>query len=102
MAADGSAPPRQLPADGGDAIPAGKEPPRRITGLQYRLDNVGFVTDRRSHLFVVDLGADEPRAVQLTDGDWDDTDPAWRPDSGSLAFVSRRHEAILDWFGRYV
>lgn len=76
----------------GETIPPEKEPPRRITGLQYRLDNVGFVVDRRAHLFVVDITADEPGAVQITDGDADDTDPAWRPDGGEIAFVSRRHE----------
>ena len=28
----------------------------------------------------------------MTDGDWDDADPAWAPDSQHLAFVSARHE----------
>ncbi|SHG98859.1 Dipeptidyl aminopeptidase/acylaminoacyl peptidase [Jatrophihabitans endophyticus] len=74
-----------------DDVPAEKEAPRRITGLQYRTDDVGFVLDRRHHLFVVDVTADEPRAEQLTDGDQDDTAPAWRPDGAALAFVSRRH-----------
>ena len=31
------------------------EPPRLITTLQYRLDDVGFLTDRRSQVFVLDL-----------------------------------------------
>ncbi|GAA2788176.1 hypothetical protein [Nonomuraea dietziae] len=45
----------RVPEEGryGDTKPE-KERPRRITGLKYRLDNLGFYTDRRSHVFVVD------------------------------------------------
>ena len=78
-----------------DVEPDG-EPPRLITTLQYRLDDVGFVVDRRSHVFVVDLPADPeaeggPEPVQLTDGDADDVDVTWRHDGAELAFVSARH-----------
>jgi dipeptidyl aminopeptidase/acylaminoacyl peptidase len=80
--------------------PADKEPPRRITELRYRLDGVGFVLDRRPHVFVVDAlaGHDEPglpapaEPVQVTDGDFDHGEPVWSPDGGRLAFVSARHE----------
>lgn len=78
-----------------EKITPGKEPPRRITGLQYRLDGVGFLIDQRSHVFVVGLdddGKDDKGAKQLTSGDWDDTDVTWSPDGAWLAFVSRRHE----------
>jgi dipeptidyl aminopeptidase/acylaminoacyl peptidase len=83
-----------------------KEPPRRITGLQYHLDGVGYTFNRRPHLFVLDLSEDEPTdggpseggpatafvvPRQLTDGDFDDTDPAWSPDGRWLAFASARH-----------
>src|SRR5712691_3582333 len=41
------------------------EPPRRITTLQYRLDNLGFYIDRRAHVFVVDPFAEsEAEPVQ--------------------------------------
>jgi dipeptidyl aminopeptidase/acylaminoacyl peptidase len=69
------------------------EPPRRITTLQYRVDNLGFFIDRRSHVFVVDPFADagsEP--VQVTSGDFDHDAVAWSPDGQNLAFVSARHE----------
>ena len=66
-----------------------KEPPRRITRLRYRLDDVGFILDRRPHVFVVDPFADEPVPVQVTDGDGDDQDVSWTPDGG-LLFASDR------------
>src|SRR5947209_5037493 len=75
------------------------EPPRLITTLKYRQDDVGFVLDRRNHVFVVDLPEDltddaatVPEPVQVTTGDVDDADVAWSPDGAELAFVSARHE----------
>jgi dipeptidyl aminopeptidase/acylaminoacyl peptidase len=68
-----------------------QEAPRRITGLQYRRDNVGFLADRREHVFVLGLdGSGEP--VQLTEGDHDDSDVTWSPDGQWLAFTSARHQ----------
>jgi dipeptidyl aminopeptidase/acylaminoacyl peptidase len=67
-----------------------KTPPARlITTLKYRYNGEGFTYDRRRHLFVIDAASGETR--QLTQGDWDDTQPAWSPDSRRLAFVSARH-----------
>jgi dipeptidyl aminopeptidase/acylaminoacyl peptidase len=67
-----------------------KTPPARlITVLKYRSNGEGFTYDRRRHLFVIDAASGETR--QLTQGDWDDTQPAWSPDSRRLAFVSARH-----------
>jgi dipeptidyl aminopeptidase/acylaminoacyl peptidase len=73
----------------GEAKGAEKEPPRRITRLRYRLDDVGFVLDRRPHVFVLDPFADEPAPAQVTDGDFDDEDVSWTPDGG-LLFTSDR------------
>src|SRR6185437_15291350 len=47
---------------------------RVIDRLWYRLDGVGFIYERRSHLFLVNVSGGEPQ--QLTDGDWDDNEPA--------------------------
>lgn len=68
-----------------------KNPPARvITTLKYRANGEGFTYDRRRHVFVVDVETEEVR--QLTDGDWDDIQPAWSPDGNSIAFVSARHD----------
>ena len=73
---------------------ADAEPPRRITTLQYREDNLGFFIDRRSHVFVVDpFGDPIAQPSQVTSGDFDHRAVAWSRDGQSLAFVSARHEA---------
>ncbi|HEY2176203.1 MAG TPA: S9 family peptidase [Mycobacteriales bacterium] len=91
----------RVPEDGRygttEGVTPDKERPRRITTLEYRRDGVGFLTDRRPHVFVVDPFADEPEPVQVTAGDFDDSDVTWSPDGSLLAFISRRHEnAELD------
>lgn len=63
---------------------------RIIDRLWYRLDGVGFIHEKRTHLFLVDVNGGESQ--QLTDGDWDDGDPAWSPDSSRIAFTSSRAE----------
>jgi len=70
-----------------------KRQPRRLTRLQYKLDDVGWTGDRPQHLFTVPAdGSAEP--VQLTSGDFEDHAPAWSPDGGTIAFISARHP---DW-----
>ena len=63
---------------------------RVIDRLLYRLDGVGFIYERRQHLFLVDVDGGESK--QLTDGDWDDKDPTWSPDGTHIAFASSRAE----------
>jgi len=68
-------------------------PPRRFTKLQYRLDDVGWIGDRPSHIFVVPPdGSGSPNAI--TKGDFQDSHPTWSPDSARIAFASARHD---DW-----
>lgn len=73
-----------------EKITPDKEPPRRITGLQYRLDNVGYLADRRAQLFVVGLDGGEP--TQVTEDPYDHSAVTWSPDGSWLAFVSARHD----------
>ncbi|MGY1833060.1 prolyl oligopeptidase family serine peptidase [Geodermatophilus sp. SYSU D01180] len=81
-----------------DDVPPEAEPPRLVTRLRHRVDDVGYTADRPSCVFVLDLPpdpfddtGDPPEARQLTDGRGEDTDVAWSPDGGTLAFVSARH-----------
>ena len=70
-----------------------KRRPRRIDRLHYKLDNEGWTVDRRTQLFVVPVdGSAEPR--RITDGDYENSAPAWSPDGSRIAFVSARRE---DW-----
>jgi dipeptidyl aminopeptidase/acylaminoacyl peptidase len=67
-----------------------KRKPRRVTRLLYKLDGVGWTTDRRRHLYVVDLEGGEPR--QVTDGDYEDRSAVWSPDGTRLVFSALRDE----------
>lgn len=66
-----------------------EEAPRRITRLDYRLDDVGFLHDRPSCLYVVDaLGTDDP--APLTDTRTSVASPAWTPDGRHVVVVAPR------------
>ncbi|WP_426623993.1 S9 family peptidase [Leifsonia sp. McL0607] len=97
-----------------DGIDPNAERPRRFDTVKYQQNGLGYITDRRAHVYVVpvpDVWAEPaispvaepdgslapaptvatPRA--LTSGDWDDTTIAFSPDGATLAFVSARHES---------
>ena len=67
-----------------------KRKPRRFTRLFHKLDSVGFIGDRRTHVFVVDLDGGEAR--QVTDGDCEDGAPTWSADGAQLVFAAVRGE----------
>jgi dipeptidyl aminopeptidase/acylaminoacyl peptidase len=78
-----------------DGIDAGQEPPRRITKLLYRIDDLGFLLDRPRHVFVVSLD-DGAEPTMITDGPYDHSDVHWSPAGGLLAFSAARHETWND------
>jgi dipeptidyl aminopeptidase/acylaminoacyl peptidase len=67
--------------------------PRRFRRLGYKRDDVGWIGDRRRHIFLVQAdGSEKPR--QLTSGDFEDSNPTWSPDGSRIAFASGRDD---DW-----
>lgn len=79
-------------ADGETPEPAA-EAPRRITRMDYRIDDVGFLRDRMQRLFVVDavaaLEQDElPDPEPLTDAGFDAAHPVWTPDGTRVVFTA--------------
>jgi dipeptidyl aminopeptidase/acylaminoacyl peptidase len=76
-------------AEGETPEPAA-EAPRRITRMDYRIDDIGFLRDRVQRLFVVDALAEDglPEPEPLTGDGFDVTFPVWTPDGARVVFTA--------------
>lgn len=63
---------------------------RHIERVQYRFDVLGYIDDRFSHIWVVDLADGTPR--RLTWGDHSVHSFAWSPDGQFIAFSANRED----------
>lgn len=61
---------------------------RYIDRLGYQYNGVGFIDDRETHLWLVDV--ETGRARRLTNGPGPESSPAWSPDGRRIAFVANR------------
>jgi dipeptidyl aminopeptidase/acylaminoacyl peptidase len=59
-----------------------------IDRYAFKQDYEGYVTDRRSHLYLFDIPS--KKAEALTSGSSDERLPSWSPDGSRIAFVAKK------------
>ncbi len=68
-----------------------KRRPRRISTVPFRFDQLGWIDDRRRHVWLIDPDGDaDPRC--LTEGGNDEVEPAWSPDASKIAYLTHTAE----------
>ena len=66
------------PEAGGENAGKDKSDVRVITRIRYKLNGRGFLPDRRSQIYVLDVESGEIK--QITSGAYDCREPEWSPD----------------------
>jgi len=80
--------PEETWAEGRENAP---QAPWVIDRLQFKRDGTGYLTgNRHTHLYTFDLAS--KALIQITSGDYDDSQATWSPDGRHVAFVSNRTE----------
>ena len=67
-----------------------KPQPHVIDRLLFKQDYVGYLDNRRAHYYTFKLG--DSTSVQITSGNFDDSQAKWNLDGKSIVFVSNRSE----------
>lgn len=65
-----------------------------IDRVQFKMDTIGYLDRRRTHLYVFDLAT--KTMTQITSGDYDDSQPVWSPEGQRIAFTSNRSKPDPD------
>ena len=75
---------------------------RFIDRLGYQYNGLGFVDDKETHLWLVDVATGEARS--LVSGPTAEANPSWSPDGTRIAFAAnrRRDADLASRFGIYV
>ena len=63
-------------------------PPIVIDRYYFKEDEVGYLKDLHTHLYLLDLASG--KTAQLTSGKHDELMPAWSPDGKAIAYVTKR------------
>jgi dipeptidyl aminopeptidase/acylaminoacyl peptidase len=74
-----------------DAADESWQPPRRIDRFFSRLDDVGWIADRPSHVYVARVDGTEPPR-NLTPGPFQHHDVSWLADSSGVVTAAQRHD----------
>lgn len=76
--------------DYSDTAASGNRVPYVITRYHFKEDIEGYLDNRKSHLYVLDVATQE--IDTLTTGNYNESQPVWSPDGEKIAFVSNHSQ----------